>query len=131
MDITKLHNLLNHSHSPYSNVKVAAILLTSKGEFEGVNVENAAFPSSICAERSAILHSISRYGKDQEFKELHVMTSLSKPLFPCGACLQVMTEFFPSSFPIYVHPFEGSPIKTTLGALIPQAPINLKKDIKN
>jgi cytidine deaminase len=56
----KLIELLNNSYSPYSNFRVAAILVCKDGrEFNGVNVENAAYGSSICAERSAILSAIS------------------------------------------------------------------------
>ena len=52
----KLLNLLNNSYSPYSTFKVAAILVTKDGqEFKGVNVENASYGATICAERSAFV----------------------------------------------------------------------------
>ena len=57
----KLIELLDNSYSPYSHFRVAAILVCKDGtEFKGVNVENAAYGSSICAERSAILSAISK-----------------------------------------------------------------------
>lgn len=51
----KLVSLLNHSYSPYSHFRVAAIVVMKDGrEFNGVNVENASYGATICAERSAI-----------------------------------------------------------------------------
>ena len=56
----KLIKLLNNSYSPYSKFRVSAIVVMKDNcEFSGVNVENAAYGSSICAERSAILAAIS------------------------------------------------------------------------
>ena len=56
----KLIRLLDNSYSPYSHFRVAAILVCKDGrEFNGVNVENASYGASICAERSAILSAVS------------------------------------------------------------------------
>ena len=56
----KLIKLLNNSYSPYSNFRVASIVVMNDGkEFSGVNVENASYGATICAERSAILSAIS------------------------------------------------------------------------
>ena len=74
--IDKLIELHKNSYSPYSNYKVSAIAVMKDGkEFNGVNVENASFGASICAERSAILSAISNGYKKGEFKELYVMVS--------------------------------------------------------
>ena len=82
----KLIKLLNNSYSPYSKFRVSAI------EFSGVNVENAAYGSSICAERSAILAAISNGYKKGDFKELYVMCDNDKIGMPCFACRQVIFE---------------------------------------
>ena len=61
----KLIKLLDNSHSPYSKYRVSAIVTMKDGkEFSGVNVENASFGATICAERNAILNAITNgYGK--------------------------------------------------------------------
>ena len=68
----KLIKLLDNSYSPYSNFKVAAILITKDGkEFYGVNVENASYGASICAERSAIVSAISNGYKKYDFENIY------------------------------------------------------------
>ena len=68
--IEKLLELQNNSYSPYSNYKVSAIaVMKDNKEFYGVNVENASFGATICAERSAILSAISNGYKKGDFKE--------------------------------------------------------------
>lgn len=70
----KLREILKNSYSPYSNFKVAAIVVMKDGsEFKGVNVENASYGAAICAERSAIVSAVSAGYKIGAFKELHVM----------------------------------------------------------
>ena len=91
----KLVKLLDNSYSPYSHFRVAAILICKDGtEFKGVNVENAAYGSSICAERSAILSAVSNGYKKGEFKELYVMCDNDKIDMPCFQCRQVFSELF-------------------------------------
>ena len=78
------------AYAPYSNYQVGAALVTPSGRyFTGANVENAAYPTSMCAERVAIFKAVSE-GK-REFVALAVVTS--KGGTPCGACRQVMAEF--------------------------------------
>ena len=68
--IEKLKTLAKNSYSPYSHFRVSTILVMKDGmEIPGVNVENAAYGSSICAERSAILSAISLGYKKGDFKE--------------------------------------------------------------
>jgi len=63
-------------------------------EFYGVNVENASYGATICAERSAILSAISAGYKRGDFKELYVMCDNDKIGMPCFICRMVITEFF-------------------------------------
>ena len=78
------------SYSPYSSYPVGAALLTAKGElYTGTNIENAAYPMSICAERVAAFKAIS--AEDRDFKAIAVVTRDGG--FPCGACRQVLSEF--------------------------------------
>ena len=91
----KLIELLNNSYSPYSHFRVSAILVCKDGnEFRGVNVENAAYGSSICAERSAILSAVSNGYKKGDFEALYVMCDNEKIGMPCFQCRQVFAELF-------------------------------------
>ena len=93
--IEKLLELQKNSYSPYSHYAVSAIVVMKDGRmFPGVNVENASYGASICAERSAILSAISNGYQKKDFKELFVMVSSGKIGMPCFVCRQVISEFF-------------------------------------
>jgi cytidine deaminase len=78
------------SYSPYSRYKVGAALLAASGRlYDGANIENAAYPESLCAERVAIFKAVSE--GEREFTAIAVVTENGG--FPCGACRQVMAEF--------------------------------------
>jgi cytidine deaminase len=78
------------AYVPYSHYAVGAALLTSSGKiYDGVNVENAAFPTTMCAERVAVFKAISE--GEREFKAIAVVTSNAGS--PCGSCRQVLAEF--------------------------------------
>jgi len=90
---------LENSYSPYSNFRVSAVLFGKKGIVTGVNVENASFGLTVCAERVAIFKAISEGKRD--FRGILVYSPDGMP-YPCGACRQVMAEFFPQDFKIIV-----------------------------
>jgi len=78
------------AYAPYSGYPVGAAVLTKTGRtFTGVNVENAAFPQTMCAERTAIFAAIT--AGEREFDAIAVVTSNGGS--PCGGCRQVMAEF--------------------------------------
>jgi cytidine deaminase len=78
------------AHAPYSKYRVGAALLTESGKvYEGVNIENAAYPTGICAERVAIFKAVSEGEKD--FDTIVIATENGGT--PCGSCRQVMAEF--------------------------------------
>jgi cytidine deaminase len=78
------------AYAPYSNYQVGAALRTRSGRiFTGCNIENAAYPTSMCAERVAIFKAVSE--GEKEFEVLAVVTSNAG--MPCGGCRQVMAEF--------------------------------------
>ncbi len=78
------------AYAPYSNYQVGAALLTTSGKiFTGVNVENAAYPDSMCAERSAIFTAVTE--GEREFEAIAVATRNGGT--PCGSCRQVLSEF--------------------------------------
>jgi cytidine deaminase len=79
-----------HAYAPYSKYLVGAAALTKSGKiFSGCNVENAAYPSGLCAERVAIFKGVSE--GEREFVALVVVTKNAGS--PCGACRQVFSEF--------------------------------------
>jgi len=78
------------AYSPYSNYPVGSALLAESGcIYEGVNIENAAFPTSICAERVALFKAVSE--GERKFKAIAVVTSNGGT--PCGSCRQALSEF--------------------------------------
>ena len=80
------------AYAPYSNYLVGSALIDAEGRmFAGCNVENASYSAAICAERVAISKMISEGGKS--IRQLVVLTSSTQPIFPCGVCRQVITEF--------------------------------------
>lgn len=107
--IEKLTELAKNSYSPYSHFRVATIVVMKDGkEFRGVNVENAAYGSSICSERSAILAAISNGYKKGEFKELHCLCADSNRVSTsCFACRQVISELFDKDVNLYFYSNTG------------------------
>ena len=78
------------AYAPYSNYPVGAALLAESGRiYKGVNVENAAYPTSICAERVAVFKAVSE--GERQFKAIAVVTANGGT--PCGSCRQVLSEF--------------------------------------
>lgn len=91
----KLIKLLDNAYAPYSNFRVACILEMKDGKLiPGVNVENASYGASICAERNAITTAISLGYKKGEFKNIYIMVSGKRLSMPCFICRQVIVEFF-------------------------------------
>ena len=126
----KLLELAKNSYSPYSKFRVATILVMKDGkEIPGVNVENAAYGSSICSERSAIVSAISLGYKKGDFKELHCMCADSKRVSTsCFGCRQVISEFFEKDAPLYFYSNNGEVKKYTVEQLCPY-PFN-NEDLK-
>lgn len=90
-----LKRLLKNSYSPYSGFKVAAIVLTKDGKtFAGVNVENASFGATICAERVAITTAITSGYKKGDFSKLYIMCDSERISTCCFLCRQTINEFF-------------------------------------
>ena len=90
-----LKRLLNNSYSPYSGFKVASICLMKDGKsFGGVNVENASYGGTICAERVAITTAIANGYKKGDFSKLYVMCDSEKVSSSCFLCRQVINEFY-------------------------------------
>ena len=82
------------AYAPYSGFQVGAALLAADGSVvAGCNVENAAYPVSLCAERTAVCAAVSRGLRVGELRALVVVTEADTLTSPCGACRQVLAEF--------------------------------------
>ena len=119
--IEKLLNLANNSYSPYSHFRVATILVMKDGkEIPGVNVENAAYGSSICSERSAIVSAISLGYKKGDFKELHCLCKDSNRISTsCFGCRQVISEFFDKDASLFFYSNTGEVKEYKVSELCP------------
>lgn len=85
--------VLLQAYAPYSHFRVGACAVAPDGEvFSGCNVENSSLGLTICAERSAIFAAAAR-GHRRIEKVVVVSEKAERPPLPCGACLQVMSEF--------------------------------------
>jgi cytidine deaminase len=106
------------AYTPYSHYAVGAALLTESGKiYEGVNIENAAYPTTICAERVAVFKAVSEGERD--FTAIVVATSNGGT--PCGSCRQVLAEFGVDTIVIVVNG-QGEIIQeTTVDDLLPGA----------
>lgn len=84
-------DIKKNSYSPYSNFRVASVVKTRSGKvYKGVNIENAAYGPSLCAERSALSTAITEGAKEFEYI---VVNGDSHDTFPCGVCRQFILEF--------------------------------------
>jgi cytidine deaminase len=88
--IQRAKDAWERAYAPYSNYSVGSAVLTESGEiFDGVNIENAVYPLTICGERVAIFKAVSE--GHRSFKAIAVVTRNGGT--PCGSCRQVMAEF--------------------------------------
>ncbi len=125
-----LINLANqvrqYCYVPYSKYRVGAALRTKSGRiFTGVNVESAAYPTTMCAERVAVFKAVSE--GEREFEVIALVTDNGGS--PCGGCRQVMAEFGLDTV-VLIGDGEGRLVEeTTVGKLLPLAftPEHLEK----
>jgi cytidine deaminase len=127
MSITgdELHSLIElanaaraHAYAPYSNYPVGAALRTKSGHiYTGVNIENAAYPTGICAERVAVFKAVSE--GELEFEVIAVVTDNGGS--PCGSCRQVLAEFGLDTR-VLIADGSGRLLQSvTVGELLPEA----------
>ena len=112
-------------YAPYSNYPVGAALLTASGRvYDGVNVENAAYPTSMCAERVAVFKAVSE--GELQFEAIAVVTRDGGS--PCGSCRQVLSEFGLETIVLIANDQGNVISETTVDELLPGAfgPSNLK-----
>jgi len=108
----------HRAYAPYSHYAVGAALLTVSGRvYDGVNVENAAYPTGMCAERVAVFKAVSE--GERQFVAIAVVTENGGT--PCGSCRQVLSEFGLDTV-VLVADAEGAlRMETTVRELLPGA----------
>lgn len=114
-----------NAYAPYSNYRVGAALLASSDViYQGANIENAAYPDSICAERVAVFKAVSEGEKD--FQAIAVVTRDGGT--PCGSCRQVLAEFSLETLVLVANEAGEVLREGTVAELLPGAfgPSNLK-----
>lgn len=121
-DYKQLIELANEArrraYAPYSNYRVGAALRTKTGRvYTGVNIENAAYPAGICAERVAVFKAISE--GELEFEVVAVVTDNGGS--PCGSCRQVLAEFGLETIVLISDGSAKSLKVMTVGELLPEA----------
>jgi len=106
------------AYAPYSKYAVGAALLTSSGKiYDGVNVENAVYSATICAERVAIFKAVS----EGERKFTAIAVASNNGGTPCGACRQVLSEFGQDIKVLIVNGEGVVEQETTIAELLPGA----------
>ena len=111
--------VLVNSYAPYSNFNVASCIMTYENEiYTGVNIEVSSFSASICAERVSIFKALSEGEKN--IKLMVISSSQEDFVYPCGICLQVMSDFFKPWTKIVITNREEDYIVYRIGDLLPK-----------
>lgn len=107
------------AHAPYSRYPVGAAVLAGGRIFAGCNMENSAFPLSVCAERNAMAMAVAAGFK--RIDAVAVVGGQHRSAPPCGGCRQVLAEFAEPGTPVVYASERGQTTRTTIGALLPSA----------
>ena len=108
------------AYAPYSNFKVGAVLECNDGKlFYGANVENSSYGLTVCAERNAIFQAVLEGYRSDDFAQMMLVTDSDILASPCGACRQVMAEFFNDDTPIIIVTLKGEKLITNVKELLP------------
>ena len=115
--VDKAIDMLNYSYVPYSGFPVGAAIECADGTvFTGCNVENAAYGSTICAERTALVKAVSEGHRD-DFVRIAVVGNSKDYCWPCGSCRQVLFEFAPG-LEVLIAREDGDYVKLPLQELL-------------
>jgi cytidine deaminase len=109
----------DNAYAPYSGFQVGAAVLAGGKIFAAANVENSAYPLSVCAERNAVAMAVAA-GR-RRIEAVAVVGGDRKPAAPCGGCRQVLAEFGRPDTPVVYAGTRGPKVQTTLGSLLPDA----------
>ena len=108
------------AYIPYSRFGVGAALLGEDGTiYHGCNIENAAYSMCNCAERTALFSAIAQ--GVTKFTTLAVVADTGRPVPPCGACRQVISELCDQDMPVILTNLKGDILELTVQELLPGA----------
>ncbi len=111
----------SNAYAPYSRFHVGAALLAGEEIFAAVNVENASYPVSVCAERNAIAMAVAADAASG-VRAVAVVSDAETPTPPCGACRQVLFEFGGPGMAVVAESGDASARKSwSLDELLPDA----------
>jgi cytidine deaminase len=112
--------IMPRAHVPYSHFQVGAAVLNEDGTIRpGVNIENASYPMSVCAERNAVASMV--ISGHTKILAVAVATDAPTPTPPCGGCRQVLWEFGDADTPVVAEGAGGVRARWRLGDLLPDA----------
>ena len=119
--VAAARDVREQAYAPYSGFTVGAAVLAGGRVFTGTNVENASYPVTVCAERSAVSAMVA--AGERRIEAVAVSAGGDHgPTPPCGACRQVLREFAGPEVPVVSeHAVEGTRARWTLGELLPAA----------
>jgi cytidine deaminase len=118
--VTAARGARERFYAPYSGFAVGAAILAGGKTFVGVNIENASYPLSVCAERNAVGAMIA--GGERHIEAVAVVAGGDGPASPCGGCRQVLAEFSGDDVPVVSeHAESGERVRWTVGELLPAA----------
>lgn len=107
-----------NAYVPYSRFPIGSAVLTKTGEvFQGCNIENISYGLCNCGERTAIFKAVSEGYR--ELSAIAVYGSTKEPVSPCGACRQVMVEFFEPTSKVILISQNGKTVEMTVEELLP------------
>lgn len=112
-----------NAYAPYSDFPVGAALLTANGDIlTGVNVENASFGLTLCAERTALVKAISEGHRNFQAVAVWATRRPHGSVTPCGACRQVMAEFLSPETPVVMTDETNGQVRIlSMNNLLPEA----------
>lgn len=119
--LEEARRVISNAYAPYSGFRVSSAVRAGSGRiYVGVNVENSSYGLTVCAERVATFNAVA--SGEREIREVLVAVESEEPVPPCGACLQVLSEFAPPDAVVYmVSLTSGKAVKARLGDLLPKA----------
>ena len=117
--IAEAFKAMKNAYAPYSNYHVGACVVCKDGKsFYGANIENAAYPSGVCGERSAIFSAYSNGYRKQDIEAIAIVSDGKTLATPCGMCRQVLSELLEQETPIYLSNGKTS-LDTNIKELLP------------
>lgn len=119
--IERAFSAMAHAYAPYSHYHVGACIKTRDGNFiPGVNIENASYGLTNCAERSAVFAAYSLGYRKEDIEMIAIVSDGEKLAAPCGACRQVLVELLKEDTPIILSNHKEEKV-TNIKELLPMS----------